>query len=433
MYRSLTSLKRMGAAVFAASLLLVSACQTAGVGGEDVTALPPAPVEETADLPPPPPAPVAVKNKVALLLPLSGANARVGRSLANAANMALLDLGGGDIELKAYDTAANGPERAAELAVADGAKLFLGPLMSANARAIRGYAASRQIPVLSFSNDATAAGGGVYILGYQVDQAVARVVGFARARGIERFAALAPSGDYGRRASDAFLTSVRNAGGRVTAMESYERERSKLPASVRRLTDYEARAARASQGGTVRADGTVAQVETRLAPVSFQSLLIADGGAIASEFLVSLDKYGAGPGKVRYLGTELWNADSRIASARGLEGSWFASVPDARFNQMATRYRQRFGGAPSRLSSLAYDAVLLAQGASKDWEVGGNFPVQRLADPDGFVGIDGIFRFGTNGVAQRGLEVQQVGNGSTRVVDPAPTSFQNRRVSMLVN
>ncbi|MGB3722712.1 MAG: penicillin-binding protein activator [Pacificimonas sp.] len=433
MYRSLTSLKRICAAGFAASLLFVSACQTAGVADQDVAALPPAPTEDVSNVPPPPQPVAAQKNQVALLLPLTGANARVGRSLANAANMALLDLGGGDIELKAYDTAANGVERAAERAVADGAKLFLGPLMSENAKAIRGFAAAKNIPVLSFSNDATAAGGGVYVLGYQVSQSVQRVVSYARGRGIDRFAALAPNGDYGRRASDAFLASVRQAGGRVTAMESYERQRSKLPASVRRLTDFEARTARAAQGGTVRADGTVAPVESRLGPVSFQALLIADGGAIASEFLVSLDKFGAGPGRVRYLGTELWNADSRVAGARGLKDSWFASVPDARFNQMASRYRQRFGGAPSRLSSLAYDAVLLAQGVSNDWEVGGDFPRSRLADPDGFVGIDGIFRFGSDGVAQRGLEVQQVGNGTTRVIDAAPTSFQNRRVSMLVN
>lgn len=436
MLKTLARLKRRSAAggqafLALSALALVSACATTPV--DEAPPPPPPPVEQEAadpnieiDAPP-------ERNRVALLVPTSGPNARVGRSLANAANMALLDLGGGDIELEVYDTAVNGPERAAQRAAEDGAQVFLGPLMSENVRAIRAYARSRNIPIISYSNDAEVAGNGVYIMGFQPSQSIARVVSFARSRGIDRFAALVPSGTYGRRASDAFLSSVNESGGRVTAIETYERKRSALPASVRRLTDFEARTARAAQGGVVRADGTVAPVEERLAPVSFETLMIADGGAIASEFLQSLQRYGAGPGKVRYLGTELWNADRRIANARGLQGSWYASVPDARFNQFASRYRSKFGGAPSRLSSLAYDSVLLVQGQAANWALGDPFPIRSLSDPDGFVGLDGIFRFGANGVAQRGLEVQEVGPGGAKVVSPAPKAFPGSRVSMLVN
>ena len=424
--------KRALAGFAAFAMIALAGCQTAGGGMDDAPVFESGtPVPEAAPLPPPPPPQPAAKNKVALLVPMSGANARVGRSLSNTANMALLDLGGGDIELQTYDTAANGVEAAAQRAAADGAKLFLGPLTADNVRAVRDFARARSIPVISFSNDEAVAGGNVYIMGFKPDQSIRRAVQFARARGIQRFAALVPSGLYGRRASDAFLSAVRDSGGQVTAIETFERSRDKLAPAVRRLTDYDSRIARA--GGGVRRDGTVARVEERLAPVSFQALLIADGGAIASEFLPSLQKYGAGPGTVRFLGTELWNADGRISQARGLHGAWFASVPDARFNQLAQRYRQKFGGAPSRLSSLAYDAVLLAQGASGEWRVGEPFPVRKLTDPDGFVGVDGIFRFGADGIAQRGLEVQQVGPSGTRIVDAAPTSFQRSRVGMLTN
>ncbi|MHB9880114.1 penicillin-binding protein activator [Pacificimonas sp. ICDLI1SI03] len=437
MFSVLTSLKRTlrggGLALAAAALVVTSGCQSMRAE-EDTTIAVDAPPEAEA---PPPVVDVAdapvIQNRAALLLPLTGPRARVGRSLANAANMALQDLGGGNIKLQTYDTAVNGPERAAERAVADGARIFLGPLLAENVRAISGYARSRNIPIISFSNDATIAGNGVYVMGFQPSQSIQRVVAFARGRGIERFAALVPNGTYGNRASDAFLSSVRGAGGRVTGIETYERQRSKLPASVRRLTDYEARTARAAQGGTVRADGTVAPVEERLAPVSFQSLLIADSGTIASEFLQSLQRYGAGADRVRYLGTELWNAEDRLRSARGLHGSWFASVPDAQFDKFAARYRQKFGGAPSRLSSMAYDAVLIANGQAEQWPVGGDFPARTLTDPDGFAGMDGIFRFGSNGVAQRGLEVQEVTGSGTKIVSPAPRVFQTPRVSMLVN
>jgi outer membrane PBP1 activator LpoA protein len=392
--------------------------------------------EVAAEVAPPLPPPVvqpaeAPTNKVALLLPMTGGNARVGQSIANAANMALLDVGSSNIKLTVYDTAAGGAAAAAQRAIAAGNKLFLGPLLAGDVTAVHGAARAAGIPVVTYSNDASVAGDGVYVLGFQPDQSIDRVIRFARSRGIERFGALVPAGTYGQRASAAMLRAVRDSGGKVTAIETYQRSRAKLAAAVRRLTDYEARVARASQGGVVRADGTVAPVQERLGPVSFQALLIADTGAIASSFLAPLQQFGAGPGQIRYLGPELWNAEPGIRAATGLHGAWFASVPDARFNQLATRYRARFGGAPSRLASLGYDSVLLVNAIGGDWSIGAPFPERRLRDPDGFAGVDGIFRFGASGVADRGLEVQQVGPGGTTVVSAAPRTFARSKVAAI--
>lgn len=370
------------------------------------------------------------QNRVALLLPTSGANARVGQSIANAANMAVLDVNNRNIKLTVYDTA-GGAAAAAKRAISDGNKLFLGPLLTQDVAAIRSVAKAAGIPVISYSNDETVAGGGIYVLGFQPDQSIGRVVRYAHSRGLSRFAALVPTGSYGQRASAALLRAVRDAGGKVVAIETYERSRARLQASVRRLTDYEARVARASQGGVVRADGTVAPVQDRLGPVAFDTLLIADGGAIAAAFIPSLNQYGAGKAKVRYLGTELWNAEPGIRAATGLHGAWYSSVPDARFNQLAARYRAKFGGSPSRLASLGYDSVLLVNAIGGNWEIGAPFPEARLRDPDGFAGVDGIFRFGTSGVADRGLEVQEVGPSGTTIISPAPKTFARTKVSAI--
>src|SRR3546814_3768158 len=75
-----------------------------------------------------------------------------------------------------------------------------------------------------------------------------------------------------------------------------------------------------------------------------------------------------------------------------LRGAWFASVSDGLYRQLATKYRARYGEAPFRLSALGYDAVLLTVRIAQDWKVGTPFPASKLADPDGFSGIDGAFR-----------------------------------------
>ena len=395
-----------------------------------------APRQAAQTVAPPPPTPVVLappvdpglpQHRVALLVPTTGGNAAVGQSIANAANMALLDSNDRNLKLTVYNTA-TGAAAAASRAVAEGNKIFLGPLLAPDVRAVQGIATGAGIPVLAFSNDAALAGSGTYVMGFQPQQSIARVVGFARSRGVESFAALIPAGDYGQRVSTAFVRAVQANGGKITAMENYPRDPKRLAAAARRVTNYENRVAKVAQAGVVRADGTVAPVQQRLGPVAFQALLIADSGNVAPRFLPALQQFGASG--VRLLGTELWNSEPGLAGVPAMHGSWFAAVPDNRFQQLAARYRGKFGGQPSRLASMGYDSVLLVNSIGARWKIGDPFPRTALNDDDGFAGIDGIFRF-RGGVAERGLEVQQVGPGGFSTVSPAPRAFRGAQVSAI--
>jgi hypothetical protein len=93
------------------------------------------------------------------------------------------------------------------------------------------------------------------------------------------------------------------------------------------------------------------------------------------------------------------------------------------FNQLRTRYRARFGANPYRLASLGYDAVLMTLRIARDWRSGSPFPEGELRNPQGFPGLDGAFRFGADGVAERALEVREVTASGTIVVSPAPRGF----------
>jgi hypothetical protein len=279
--------------------------------------------------------------------------------------------------------------------------------------------AGRPVPILSFSNDAGVAGGDVFVMGFQPGAAIGRVITYARSRGVDRFAALVPQGAYGQRAQLAFVKAVNGAGGRSTAVVSYARDPAKLAAAAAQVTNYDARV-RASGKPQIRADGTVARVAGALAPVPFQALMIADSGAAAARFLTPLARFGAAPGQVGILGTELWNNEPGLARVPALKGALYATVSDARFNSLAVRYRTKHGTNPSRLASLGYDAVLLASSLAARWPLGQPFPRAALLARDGFAGIDGAFRFTPSGVAERALEVDQLGTGT---VSPAPNSF----------
>jgi hypothetical protein len=117
----------------------------------------------------------------------------------------------------------------------------------------------------------------------------------------------------------------------------------------------------------------------------------------------------------------LWD-DPSIGGEPALYGGWFAaSPPDAR-RDFEARYRKTYGHAPPRLASLAFDGAALAAVLAKN---GGGEPFSQdaILNPRGFSGVDGLFRFGSDGLVQRGLAVLEVGPQGTNVVSPAPSNF----------
>jgi ABC-type branched-subunit amino acid transport system substrate-binding protein len=327
---------------------------------------------------------------VAVIVPLSGGDAPIGQSIANAANLALSDTGEKSIRLTSYDSAGpGGAAGATREALRDGATLILGPLLASDVRAASPVARQAGIPVVAFSNDESVAGRGTFIMGFTPDQSIDRVVRLARGKGSTRFAALVPSGLYGTRASQSVLSSVRRAGGRMTTIETFQRSAASARSAALR----------------VKMKGPV------------DAILIADSGRIAALAAPSL------PQAAKFMGTELWASDKSLGRTAALRGAWYAAAPDARFAQLTSRYRARYGKSPYRLASLGYDAVLLAVRTAKSWPAGKPFPTRALVDREGFAGVDGSFRFANDGIAERLLEVRQVTATGTTVVDPAGTAF----------
>ena len=339
----------------------------------------------------PQPAPTGLSyNGVAVIVPLTGPDGPVGTSISNAARLALLDTREKTIGITVYDSAAaGGAAAAAQRAIAEGNRLILGPLLAEDVRAAAPIARKSGVPIIAYSNDESVAGSGVYIMGFTPDQSISRVVSYARSRGVSSFGAIVPTGLYGQRAGQAFLGAVRKSGGRVVSMETYDRSQASVTAAARRLN----------------AKGTV------------DAVLIGDSSRMAVTAAPAL-KVGS-----RRLGTELWGTDRTIAQLRPLRGAWFAAAPDAQFEKFVTRYRARYGKTPYRLASLGYDSVLLAVRSARNWPIGRPFPAPTLIDREGFAGVDGSFRFGRDGIAERLLEVREVGQAGAIPISPAGTSF----------
>lgn len=414
-------------------LFALAACQSPTVG-------PPPSSTQAPTAPAAPPAaeiPNAADVKVGLLLPLTGQHAAVGEAMLNAAQLALFDIAGDDFALVARDTGGTpqGAQTAMRAVLKENVRLVLGPLFGASTAAAAGEARMAGVNVITFSNDRSVAGDGVYAMGLAPAPQVDRVIGYASSQGLRRFAVLAPSTAFGQAVVDAAHQATVAYNGELARVVSYPPEATNLTEEVQTLADYPARhqallAERqilAERGDAAAREALKAlDNQDALGDPDFDAVLLAEGGQRAQAIAPLMAYYDIDPERIRYLGLAMWE-DPRLSAEPTLVGGWFAAPPPELWTAFHQRYTSSFGGAPPRIAAIGYDAAALAAVlASRAREAGRmvRYSARDLTQRGGFSGIDGVFRLLPNGQTERGLAVLELRPGGLRVIDEAPKTFQ---------
>jgi ABC-type branched-subunit amino acid transport system substrate-binding protein len=354
---------------------------------------------------------------VGLLLPLSGPNASLGQGMLDAAQMALFDVKGGRVALLPRDTrgTAEGAAAAARDALDHGARLLIGPLTAPEVEAVKPLAAERGVALLAFSTAASVAGDGTYVLGLLPSEEVRRVVGFAHQKGTQRFAVLAPETAYGRLVAEALKAEAATEQVSIAQTVFFDPNAIDLAPSVRQLANY-------ASHKVANAPDPASEEAQAAGDVGFDAVLLPEGGQQLKLLAPLLPQYGIDPAHVRYLGTGIWDGDPTLAGEPALEGAWYAAPDPAGRADFEKRFAAVYGHAPPRLATLAYDATALAAALSRGPE-GADFSADALTNPNGFVGLDGIFRLRADGRVERGLAVIEIHRAGNVVVSPEPQSF----------
>ncbi len=327
--------------------------------------------------------------KIAILLPLTGKGADAGQAMLNAAQLAMFDLNASALfELIPEDTGA-GAHAAMNDATTKGANLILGPLFSDTTKTVSPMALQNGVSVVSFSTDTTAAVGNTFLMGFMPQTQVEQVMTHAASQGIKNIALIAPRDVYGDSASAAFVTTMQRYG--------------------------------LDNAGIVRYNAGTLPTATELAIISknMNAVLIASPAVEAHKISNLLTAQGITNATVKRLGTGLWDS-ADAAKLTGLQGAWYAASSPRLRMRFEQRYFETYGAQPPRIASLAYDATALSVVLAKS---GRGFGRDALTNPNGFSGIDGIFRFNQQGTTDRGLAILEINNGAASVIKEAPQRF----------
>ena len=337
--------------------------------------------------------------KVALIVPLSGSGAAglVGKSLKQAAELAVFERDNPSVQLIVKDDKGTpeGARAAADEAIKEGASLILGPLFAKSVGSVAPVARAANVPVVAFSNDRSVAGNGVFLLGFQPAPEVNRIVGYAAEQGKKRFVALIPDDAFGRLASAAFKDAVARAGGNIIAVETYPLHANSMLEPLRRIATV------------IEAAGAEAPIDALFLPGSQEHLDLV--GRLLPQANIDTRK-------IKILGTGGMDYPN-AGRDQSLQGAWFPAPDPAGWNDFAQKFAKAYGQAPPRIATLAFDGMSLAAALSAGGGVQA-FTTASLTRPAGFTGVDGTFRL-TSTTCERPLAILEVQKFGASIIEPA--------------
>lgn len=342
---------------------------------------------------------------VALLAPSGSADPnlqRIARDLVNAGRLAGQDVRNADIDLRVYDDRGTfeGGQAAATQAVAEGAKIIVGPLLSTATAGAEPVARAAGINILAFSNNPSVAGPGTYLLGVTPGAAANSLVSFARTRGLSNFGVLYVQGETAEVVRDSVTSAVNQAGGRVVSTQAY-------PYSQQGVND------------------TVQIMSVTLQNAGANAVILTDRST-AGLLADGLRANGLGADRALLMGLQPWGRDADTLNRQSLQGAVYAAPDPGLLASFEGRYSAAYGQRPDELAVLAYDGVgaVAAMIAEARTQGGSPFSTARITQPKGFAGANGAFRFLTNGLSQRNLAIVEVQNGSAVVIARAARGFE---------
>ena len=347
--------------------------------------------------------------EIALLFPSESRSDKtnnLSNNLINSARLAVQDLPNQNLILTVYPTSGeqNRAKLAAKAAFEAGANIVVGPLFSIETAGVRETLKNKNIKIISLSNDPTVAGDNVFIMGTALETSANRLVKFALSKGLDKIAVVGPQGNIGFSGIKATRNAIEKQGLIPTAISSY-------PLNI---------------GGIRESAPRIYQelISSNATAVIFTDTPTRGLGFISEQLHQLYDKNNKR--LPQFMGLTRWDSSKQILHESSLNEGWFVISDQRLKKRYQARYKDTFGSIPSEISSLSYDAIALIgtllQKNSSSISVH-KFPRKYFLDQNGFVGINGIFRFKSNGVIERSLSIAEVESGSFKIIDEARKAF----------
>ena len=345
--------------------------------------------------------------KIGLMLPLSGEHYRIGRSLLNAAQMALEKINGNNLIVYIADT---GDDRQLlenlYFLINKEIDVLIGPVFTDKIIKIKDILIENRF----------------HAFGLTLEDEINELLVYSLARNFKRYAVVTPDNNYGRRVKK-YIEKFNSINNQLKfKFIIYDEESPDFYEVSKLISDFENRKIKLEyEIELLKKVDSIENLEKlkelekldTYGELDFEAILLLTQNFNELSNLSSiLPYYDVDPKKIQYMGNSLWSKDQALKEP-GLENGYFTARNIDSRKIFENTYAQIFKDKPHSLATYTYDLIGLI---SKIQSINNNFEIQLLYSDKGFIGTDGWFRIHENGKVSRKPNIYKINNQKFKII-----------------
>ncbi len=300
------------------------------------------------------------KIKIGLLIPLSGKQNEIGKSILKSTRLALNKIDNSNIEIIPKDTG-NNPKKtlsAAKELEEEGIKIVIGPVFNKNLIYLNEL---KKMVFLSLTNKNINNPKNVISAGINAGSQLKTIIKFQKLNDINKTVFLIPNLDFKYEIKDA----IKKSKIKLKHTYIYKIEPTQLTEQIEKITYYKERQQnrkdeikRLENSDDVNKEKKIAILEKKdsLGGINFDSVIVSDFDESLKSVFTSLLYTDVTPKRIYYITLNQW-FDKSFLKETNLQPIYFPSINKENYDEFINKYKIIYNEYPNQLSFLSYDLV----------------------------------------------------------------------------
>ena len=300
------------------------------------------------------------KIKIGLLVPLSGKQSNIGKSILQSVRLAINKINNSNIEILPKDTKNNPLEtliKAKELKL-EGVKIVIGPIFNNNLAYLDEL---NEMVFLSLTNKNIKNPKNIISAGINASSQIKTIMKFKKIKDINKTIFLIPNTDF----KEEIEYAISQSKIKLKHVHIYETSPTKLTRQIEKITMYKIRKQnvideikRLEDSNEENKEWKIKNLKKKdtLGGINFDSVIVSDFEEGLKSIFTSLLYTDVSPQRVYYITLNQW-FDESFLKEESLQPVYFPSINKENYDIFINNYKKIYNENPNQLSFLSYDLM----------------------------------------------------------------------------
>ncbi len=300
------------------------------------------------------------KIKIGLLLPLSGQNEDIGKSVLRAVNLAINKIDDPVLEIYPKNNLDNSDDniKAAQELYDQGVRIFIGPIFDKNIKNLEKFS---DAIFITFSNKSKNTQKNLIYAGVNATSQMATIKKFLEDSDITKTICLIPEADF----KEEIINGISQTKINLKKIFYYDTEPTGITKRIEEITRYDVRKQnlldeikRVENSDDPNKEKKIKNLEKKdtIGKLGFDSVIISDFDESLKSVITSLIYTDVSTKRVHFITLNQWFDDSLLKEDSS-QNIYFPSIDKKNYDSFSNLFFKKFKSYPNQISFLSYDLV----------------------------------------------------------------------------